>query len=113
MDQKRKTHRYFLSGEVIGNFANNEKFVLNNLSVEGLQLASNFSPLIGSRYTLKLNHNKEDREFQFQVTHVETGNYKTIEGGAMPLGVQFNVGGKLLNMDDEKRKFIMSILLNR
>jgi hypothetical protein len=111
MERKRKSQRYYLDSQVAGNFKNNERFVIKDLSEEGLQLTSNFSPIIGSKYRLTVRNRKgETIELEFQVVRVETGGFNAKEGGPMPTGVLFHVGGKLLNLDESKNKFLRSLL---
>jgi hypothetical protein len=113
MAQKRKDIRYHLQHKVKGNFQNNEKFLVEDIHIDGLKLISNFSPLIGSKYAIQLTHKDIEKEMEFQVTHVKETGFNSVDDGNMPPGVLYSVGGKILTVDEEKKKFILSIIYNR
>jgi len=113
VEQKRKSHRYHPGGSVVGNFGNRERFVLEDISVDGLKLVSNFAPIIGSRYAVRLTQNGITRDIAFKVTHVEQAGYNSCNDGIMPEGVLYGVGGKFLDLDAELQQFILKIMYGK
>lgn len=112
-EQKRKSHRYHPSGTVVGNFGNQERFVIENISIDGLKLVSNFSPIIGSRYAVRLMHKNVPRDIAFKVTHVEQAGFNPKDNGIMPEGALYAVGGQFLDLDDDKKKFVHKIMYGK
>ncbi len=75
MVQQRKSHRFYIDSVLEGNFLNNEKFLVKDISQDGLNLISNFLPFIGGTYRLKIKHKAGTMVIEFQVLHVEDAGY--------------------------------------
>jgi hypothetical protein len=110
MDQKRKKNRFHPDGLVAGNFPNKEKIIVEDISPDGVKLVSTFSPIIGTVYKLRISYKKDVRILDFQATHVEDGGYNFDENSILPTGALYSIGGKLLNIEEDRKNFIMSML---
>ena len=113
MGQKRQSHRFQFEGAIIGTFNNMEKFILKDLNFEGLHLVSNFSPIIGSKYVLTVKDRKQSENFDIEVVRVDAGGFNADERTGIPVGVVYSVGGRWLNITQNKKKFLMSLLYER
>lgn len=113
VEQKRKNHRYHPGVTVVGNFGNRERFIIEDISADGLKLVSNFSPIIGSRYAVRLNHKGVSRDIAFKVTHVEQAGYNSKNDGVMPEGVLYGVGGQFLDLDRDNKAFVQKIMYGK
>lgn len=110
MGQKRRNRRFQVIGALPGTFNNNEAFLLKDLNFEGLHLLSNFSPIIGSKYTLTVKDRSKSENFEIQVVRVAPGGFNSDEEKGIPIGVVYSVGARLLNISENKKKFLMSLL---
>ncbi len=113
MGQKRRNHRFQFAEAVIGTFGNMEKFLLKDINFEGLHLVSNFSPIIGTKYILKVEDKKESEAFDIEVVRVNAGGFNADAGSGIPVGVLYSVGARWLNITQNKKKFLMGLLSER
>lgn len=110
MGQKRRHQRFQIVGALPGTFNNNEAFLIKDINLDGLHLLSNFSPIIGSKYTLTVKDRSKSENFDIQVVRVDPGGFNSDEGKGIPIGVLYSVGARLLNISENKKKFLMSLL---
>lgn len=110
MGQKRRNHRFQLVGAVPGTFNNNEAFLVKDINFDGLHLLSNFSPIIGSKYVLTFKDKTQSEDFEIQVVRVNQGGFNSDDQKGIPIGVVYSVGARLLNISENKKKFLMSLL---
>jgi hypothetical protein len=112
MKQRRKNQRFYLEDRLIGEFRNHDKFVVKDINFEGLKIVSNFAPIIGALYLLFLKDNQRVQEIEVQVLEAQLTEFTTDNGDIFPAGALFSIRGKIENLDDEQRKFIVRLLEN-
>ena len=110
--EKRKNARFDVSQEMKGKLLNVVSFVANNISVEGINLVSNFQPTIGSIYKMYLLHSSDGRqqEFDIEITRAEVAPFDNKKYSALPPGLLFSIGAKFKNSNEKQKEFLDSFM---
>ncbi len=89
--EKRKNTRFDVSQEMKGKLLNVVSFVANNISVDGINLVSNFQPVIGSTYKIYLMHNRDNiqQDFEIEINRAEVAVFDSKKYAALPPGLLF------------------------
>jgi hypothetical protein len=112
--EKRKNARFDVSQEMKGKLLNVVSFVANNISVEGINLVSNFQPVIGSTYKIYLMHSRDNiqQDFEIEINRTEVAAFDSKKYAALPPGLLFSIGAKFKNMN-EKQKDVLTSFIKR
>jgi hypothetical protein len=110
MGQKRRNQRFQIVGALPGTFNNDETFLIKDINFDGVHLLSNFSPIIGTKYILTVKDRSRSENFEIQVVRVDPGGFNSDVKNGIPIGVVYSVGARLLNISENKKKFLMSLL---
>jgi hypothetical protein len=112
--EKRKNTRFDVSQEMKGKLLNVVSFVANNISVEGINLVSNFQPVIGSTYKIYLMHSRDNiqQDFEIEINRSEVAAFDSKKYAALPPGLLFSIGAKFKNMN-EKQKDVLASFIRR
>ena len=68
----------------------------NNISMDGINIISNFQPLIGSVYKIYLTHGSPGRQkdFEIEITRVEVEAFNAQKYPALAPGLFFSIGAR-------------------
>ena len=110
--EKRKNARFDVSAEMKGKLLNVVSFVANNISVEGINLVSNFQPVIGSTYKIYLMHNRDNiqQDFEIEINRAEVAVFDSKKYAALPPGLLFSIGAKFKNMSEKQKEVLASFM---
>jgi ribosomal protein L24 len=110
--EKRKNARFDVSAEMKGKLLNVVSFVANNISVEGINLVSNFQPVIGSTYKIYLMHNRDNiqQDFEIEINRAEVAVFDSKKYDALPPGLLFSIGAKFKNMSEKQNEILASFI---
>jgi hypothetical protein len=112
--EKRKNARVDVSQVMKGKLLNVVSFVANNISAEGINLVSNFQPVIGSTYKIYLMHSRDNiqQDFEIEINRSEVAAFDSKKYAALPPGLLFSIGAKFKNMN-EKQKDVLASFIRR
>ena len=110
--EKRKNARFDVSQVMKGKLLNVVSFVANNISVEGINLVSNFQPVIGSTYKIFLAHSRENvqQDFEIEINRAEVAVFDPKKYAALPPGLLFSIGARFKDMNEKQREFLVSFI---
>jgi hypothetical protein len=110
MGQQRRNQRFLVANALNGTFLNREKFLIKDISYDGMHLLSNFSPIIGSNYLVTVTDSGKTQRLELLVVRVNAGSYNLDDTGGIPVGVLYSVGARLLNITEDRQKFIQDLM---
>ncbi len=110
--EKRKNTRFDVSQVMKGKLLNVVSFVANNISVEGINLVSNFQPVIGSTYKIYLMHSRDNiqQDFEIEINRAEVAVFDSKKYAALPPGLLFSIGARFKNMNEKQKDFLASFI---
>jgi hypothetical protein len=110
--EKRKNTRFDVSKDMKGKLLNVVSFVANNISIEGINLVSNFQPVIGSLYKIYLVHNRSNnqQDFEIEINRAEVAVFDSKKYAALPPGLLFSIGAKFKGMNAQQKEFLISFM---
>lgn len=113
MTQRRQSNRYQFNDPVIGEFRTHDKFVVKDISFEGLKVVSNFAPIIGASYLLYLKNDQQIQEIEARILESQLTEFNTGKSDVFPAGALFSIRCRIENLKDEQRQFIIRLLEKR
>ena len=95
-----------------GKLLNVLSFIANNISDEGINLVSNFQPVIGSVYKIYLIHNRDGRQqdFEIEINRAEVAAFDSKKYASLPAGLLFSIGARFIRLNEKQREFLVSFL---
>ncbi len=110
--EKRKSARFDVSQEIKGKLLNAVSFVANNISSEGINLVSNFQPVIGSVYTIYLVHSRDGRhqDFEIEINRAEVAAFNSSTYASLSPGLLFSIGATFKNASEKQKEFLASFI---
>jgi hypothetical protein len=110
MTEKRKNTRFDISPAMKGKLLNVVSFLVNNISIDGINLVCNFQPVIGSIYKIYLVHNRDSRQqdFEIEISRAEVAAFDSKKYAALSPGLLFSIGACFKNLDPKQRDFLVS-----
>lgn len=110
--EKRKCARFDVSQEMKGKLLNVVSFVANNISSEGINLVSNFQPVIGAIYKIYLMHSRDNiqQDFEIEINRAEVAVFDSKKYAALPAGLLFSIGARFKNVNDKQREVLASFI---
>jgi hypothetical protein len=110
--EKRKNTRFDVSQDIKGKLLNVVSFVANNISVEGINLVSNFQPVISSTYKIYLMHSRDNihQEFDIEINRAEVAVFDSKKYAALPAGLLFSIGARFKNMSEKQKEILASFI---
>lgn len=104
---------YFeLTGEVTGEFLNREEFLVKNLSMGGINVLSNYPPLIGNVYPVLIHYGGEKHAFTVNVVQSRIQRIQKLPEGVFRPGVVYSSGCQILFENDFQKNMVQGIILN-
>ena len=110
--EKRKSARFDVSQEMKGKLLNVVGFMANNISLDGINLVSNFQPVIGSAYRIYLLHSRDNRqqEFEIEINRAEVAVFDSKKYASLPPGLLFSIGAKFKDLSGKQREILASFI---
>jgi hypothetical protein len=110
--EKRKSTRYSVLNDMKGKLMNVVSFLVNNISIDGINLVSNFQPVIGSIYKIYLVHNSTgiQQDFEIEISRAEVASFDSKKYAALSAGLLFSIGARFKNLDPKQRDFLVSFM---
>lgn len=110
--EKRKSARFDVSQEMKGKLLNVVSFVADNISSEGINLVSNFQPVIGSIYKIFLVHSRDNlqQEFEIEINRAEVASFDSQKYTSLPPGLLFSIGARFKNNSEKQKAFLVSFM---
>jgi hypothetical protein len=104
---------YFeLTNEVTGEFLNREEFQIKNISMSGLNLLSNYPPVIGDPYQILIHYGGEKHAFTVKIVHSRILRFQDRPEGVFRSGVVFSTGCQVLFDNDFQKNLVLGIIQN-
>ncbi len=109
--EHRANHRFYVFPKVLGSFSTHENLYVKNLSMNGLNVLGSFKPVVGSSYLIHLNGGSNRKQsFKIQVVRAEVHSLNSAELALLPQRIVFSSGAVFLDMTDDRRNFLISLL---
>jgi hypothetical protein len=110
--EKRKNDRYDVSPDMKGKLLNVVSFLANNISIDGINLVSNFQPVIGSVYKIYLLHSRDSRQqdFEIEINRAEVAAFDSKKYASLPAGLLFSIGARFKNLNEKQKAFLASFM---
>ena len=110
--EKRKNTRYDVQQDLKGKLYNVVSILVNNISIDGVNLVSNFQPVIGSKYKIFLihNHDGSQQDFDIEITRAEVAAFDTQKYPSLAPGLLFSIGARFKTLDQKQRDFLVGFL---
>lgn len=110
--EKRKNSRFDVSLVMKGKLLNAVSFVANNISLTGINLVSNFQPVIGSTYKIYLMHNRDNiqQDFEIEINRAEVAVFDSKKYASLSPGLLFSIGARFKDMNEKQREFLVSFI---
>lgn len=109
--EKRKSARFDVSREMKGKLLNVVSFVANNISSEGINLVSNFQPVIGSTYKIYLiGRDNRQQDFEIEINRAEVASFDGARYAALSPGLLFSIGARFRNNSEKQNAFLASFM---
>jgi hypothetical protein len=104
---------YFeLACEVTGEFLNREEFLIKNLSLGGINVLSNYAPLIGNVYPVLIRYGGEKHALTVKIVHSRILRFQSLPEGVFRPGVVYSTGCHILFENDFQKNLVQGIILN-
>lgn len=110
--EKRKSARFDVSQTMKGKLLNVVSFVANNVSLDGINLVSNFQPVIGAAYRIYLANARDGRqqEFEIEINRAEVAAFDGAKYASLSPGLIFSIGARFKNANDKQKEFLVSFM---
>jgi hypothetical protein len=110
--EKRKNTRYDVLQDMKGKLYNVVSFLVNNISIDGINLVSNLQPVLGSNYKIYLIHNSDgsQEDFEIEITRAEVAAFDSKKYSTLAPGLLFSIGAKFKTLDQKQRDFLVAFL---
>jgi len=104
---------YFeLTNEVTGEFLNREEFLIKNISMSGVNLLSNYPPLIDNSYQILIRYGGEKHAFTVRIVHSRILRFQNQPEGIFKPGVVYATGCQISFVNDFQKNLILGIIQN-
>jgi len=113
--EKRRSERINALNEMKGKLYNVVNFLVQNISLDGVNLVSNFQPTIGASYKIFLFNTGDgsQQEFEIEINRARVEPQDQEKYSALPPGLLYSIGAGFINQDEERRDFLTRFLKNK
>jgi len=110
--EKRKSARVDASQDMKGKLLNVVSFVANNISLDGINLVSNFQPVIGSVYKIYLINARDGRQqdFEIEINRAEVAAFDSKKYASLSPGLLFSIGARFKNTNEKQNEYLVSFM---
>lgn len=113
--EKRKSNRINALNEMKGKLYNVVNFLVKNISKEGLNLISNFQPVIGSSHKIFLfdTSNDSQLDFEIEINRAQVESFNAQKYSALAPGLIYSIGASFVKPNEKQLEFLTRFLKNR
>ena len=113
--EKRKNNRFNALNEMKGKLYNVVNFLVKNISKEGLNLISNFQPIIGSSYKIFLFNTTDgsQQDFEIEINRAQVESFNAKKYAALSPGLLYSIGASFNNLNEKQLEFLTRFLKNK
>jgi hypothetical protein len=113
--EKRKSDRFNALEEMKGKLYNVVNFLVKNISKDGLNLISNFQPIIGSTYKMFLfnTNDSSQQDFEIEINRAQVESFNAKEYAPLSPGLLYSIGASFKNLNEKQQEFLTRFLKNK
>lgn len=110
--EKRRSMRINALNEMKGKLYNVVNFLVQNISRDGLNLVSNFQPVIGASYQIFLFNTRgsEQQDFEIEINRAQVESFDPDKYAALAPGLLYSIGASFINQDEKRLEFLRRFL---
>jgi len=110
--EKRKNTRYDVLQEMKGKLYNVVSFLVNNISIDGVNLVCNFQPVIGSTYKIYLipNSGGSQQDFDIEISRAEVAAFDSQKYSTLAPGLLYSIGARFKALDPKQQEFLAAFI---
>jgi hypothetical protein len=110
--EKRKSNRFNALNDMKGKLYNVVNFLVKNISQEGLNLISNFQPVIGSSHKIFLLNTSDNskQDFEIEINRAEVESFNPQKYAALSPGLLYSIGASFINLNEKQLEFLTKFL---
>jgi CheY-like chemotaxis protein len=109
----RSQPRFPLSQTTSGRFGNFQRFLIEDVSLSGMRVRSNFSGSCGTRCNVFLDSQDDVQDFAVEVVRSSLHSFHDGETAVFRSGPVFTIAMKFLEVDEIRRRFLVHLLETR
>lgn len=110
-DPATETVGYFeLKSEVPGHFPNRERFIIKNISLNGFNLITNFSPSLGLDYPIFVEYGDSPQEFKVEIVQSSIISFEGINSRFLNPGIVYSVGCEISELSEDQKETVIKII---
>ena len=99
--------------DLTGGFADNERFMVKNISLGGFNLISNYQPAIDNDYQIFINYQEKKFAFAVKVVYTRVFRFQTDLESILKPGIVFSIGCQIQFENDSQKNLLMDIIRNK
>jgi hypothetical protein len=113
--EKRRSERISALNEMKGKLYNVVNFLVQNISQDGLNLVSNFQPVIGAKYKMFLFNTSDNsqQDFEILINRAQVESFNPDKFAALAPGLLYAIGACFINQDEKRLEFLTRFLNNK
>lgn len=113
--EKRKNNRFNALNEMKGKLYNVLNFLVKNIIKEGLNLISNFQPIIGSSHKIFLFNTTDgsQQDFEIEINRAQVESVNVQKYAALSPGLLYSIGASFNNLNEKQLEFLIRFLKNK
>lgn len=110
--EKRRSKRINALNEMKGKLYNVVNFLVENISKEGLNLISNFQPVLGSSYKIFLFNTGDgtQQDFEIEINRAQVASANPQKYAALSPGLLYSIGASFINPNEKRLEFLQLFL---
>ena len=101
-----------LTNEVTGEFLNREEFQIKDISMGGLNILSNYPPLINNSYPVLIRYGDEKHPLTVSIAHSRVLRFQKQPEGVFRPGMVYSSGCRILFESDRQKRLVLGIIQN-
>jgi hypothetical protein len=113
--EKRKSNRFNALDDMKGKLYNVVNFLVKNISKEGINLISNFQPIIDSSYKIFLLNTTDGSQldFEIEISRAQVDSFNAPKYAALSPGLVYSIGARFINLDEKQQEFLNQFLIKK
>jgi hypothetical protein len=113
--EKRRSERISALNEMKGKLYNVVNFLVQNISQDGLNLVSNFQPVIGAKYKMFLFNTSDNsqQDFEILINRAQVESFNPDKFAALAPGLLYAIGAGFINQNEKRLEFLTRFLNNK
>jgi hypothetical protein len=110
--EKRRSERSNALHEMKGKLYNVVNFLVQNISQEGLNLVSNFQPVIGASYKIFLCNTTDNsqEDFEIEINRAQVESFNPEKYAPLAPGLIYSIGAGFINQNEKRLEFLARFL---